>query len=29
MYTALAAREPGWAKHIRVTPPTEVDLLRR
>ncbi len=29
MYTALAAREPSWAKHIHVTPPTEVDLLRR
>lgn len=29
MYTALAAREPGWAKHIRVTPPTEIDLLQR
>jgi len=29
MYTALAAREPDFAKHIRVIPPTEVDLLRR
>ncbi len=29
MYTALATREPGLARHIRVTPPTEVDLLRR
>ncbi len=29
MYTALAAREPDFARHIRVTPPTEVDLLRR
>lgn len=29
MYTALAAREPAWAKHIRVIPPTEIDLLRR
>jgi len=29
MYLALAARDPGWTKHVRVTPPTEVDLLRR
>jgi len=29
MYSALAAREPDFAKHILVTPPTEVDLLRR
>ncbi|MHB8646126.1 MAG: FAD-dependent thymidylate synthase [Thermomicrobiales bacterium] len=29
MYTALAAREPSFARHIRVVPPTEVDLLRR
>ncbi len=29
MYTALAARAPDFARHIRVTPPTEVDLLRR
>ena len=29
MYTALAAREPGLATHVRVTPPTEIDLLRR
>ena len=29
MYTTLAAREPDFARHIRVIPPTEVDLLRR
>ena len=29
MYTALAAREPDFATYIRVTPPTEIDLLRR
>jgi thymidylate synthase ThyX len=29
MYTALAGREPGFAKHIRAIPPTEIDLLRR
>lgn len=29
MYTALAAREPTFAAHIRATSPTEVDLLRR
>lgn len=29
MYTALATSEPSFARHIRVTPPTEVDLLRR
>ncbi|HEY8292510.1 MAG TPA: FAD-dependent thymidylate synthase, partial [Thermomicrobiales bacterium] len=29
MYTALTARAPDFARHLRVTPPTEVDLLRR
>lgn len=29
MQTALAARAPAFAAHIRATPPTEVDLLRR
>jgi thymidylate synthase ThyX len=29
MYTALAAREPGFAQHVRAIPPTEIDLLRR
>ncbi len=29
MYEALRARDPAMTRHIRVTPPTEVDLLRR
>ncbi len=29
MYEALRARDPAMMRHVRVTPPTEVDLLRR
>ena len=29
MYEALRARDPAMTRHIRVTPPSEVDLLRR